>query len=103
MCYSRKRKSSFRKVCCPPSRFALRRGIFQPCFAAVEKWCALQVSNLRNTSDSLGNSDSPSQIASQKLGEALHGLDSVVESWPKLPPALKAAILAIVNSTEDVR
>jgi hypothetical protein len=55
--------------------------------------------NLRKTGDSLGKSDSPSPIASLKSGEALHGLDSVVESWVKLPAALKAAILAIVNST----
>ena len=69
----------------------------------IKEWCAVEVSNLQKSSESLGNSDSPSQIASQKLGEALRGLDSVVESWPKLPPALKAAILAIVNSSEGVR
>ena len=61
-------------------------------------WCAIQGSNLRKSCDSLVNSDSPSQIASLKLGEALHGLDSVVESWPKLPAPLKAAILSIVES-----
>src|ERR1019366_2156251 len=66
----------------------------------IEKWCALQVSNLRETSNSLGNLDKPPQIAPQKLVESFSGLDSVVEAWPALPPALKAAILAIVNSSE---
>jgi hypothetical protein len=64
-------------------------------FAAVHQ---LQVSNLPKTADSLGNSDSPSQIANQKTDEVFRGLDSVVESWPQLSPALKAAILAIVGS-----
>jgi hypothetical protein len=62
-------------------------------------WCALQGSNLRKTGDSLGNSDSPSPIASLELGGAFHGLDLVVETWPKLSAPLKAAIVAIVNST----
>jgi hypothetical protein len=62
-----------------------------------------QVSNLQKTSNSFGNSDSPPQIAPQKLADSLSGLDSVVESWPALPPALKAAILAIVNSSENNR
>jgi uncharacterized protein (DUF2235 family) len=69
----------------------------------TKEWCAVEVTNLQKSSESLGNADSPSQIASQNSGEALHGLDSVVESWPKLPTALKAAILAIVNSSEGVR
>src|ERR1035437_2035474 len=99
MCCSRKRRSSFRKAGSPLSRCALWRGIFQSFFAAVEKWCAPQVSNLQKTADSLGNSDGSSPIASLKLGEARQGLDSVVESWPKLPHALKAAILAIVHSS----
>jgi hypothetical protein len=68
-----------------------------------ERWCALQVSNLQKSTESLGNSHSPSQIASQKLDAALNGLDSVVESWQSLSPALKAAILAIVGSTEKER
>ena len=71
--------------------------------AKIEEWCALQGLNLRKTDDSLGNSDRPSQIASLKLGGAFQGLDLVVESWPKLPAPLKAAILAIVNSSEGAR
>jgi hypothetical protein len=47
----------------------------------------------------LGNSPASSPIASQKLGASLNGLDSVVESWPNLPAPLKAAILAIVQSS----
>ena len=61
----------------------------------------MEVSNLQEIAELQGNSDAPSQIASQKLGEALQGLDFVVESWPKLPVPLKAAILAIVNSSTD--
>jgi hypothetical protein len=65
----------------------------------LEEWCALQVSNLPKTADSLGNYDSPSQIASQKIAESLSGLDSIVENWPALPPALKSAVLSIIAST----
>lgn len=59
------------------------------------------VSNLQKSDDSLGNYGSPSQIASQKSAEALSGLDSVVENWQTLPPTLKAAVLAIVESTSN--
>jgi hypothetical protein len=69
----------------------------------IEKWCALQVLNLQKTSDSLGNSGSASQIASQKIGISFDGLDSVVEAWLNLPCPLKAAILAIVNSSNMAR
>jgi hypothetical protein len=65
----------------------------------IQKWCAIQGSNLQKSPDSLGNRASASQIASQELGAALYGLDSVVESWLKLPPAFKAAILAIVDAS----
>jgi hypothetical protein len=72
-----------------------------PCqLAQISKSAVSQVSNLHKTSDSLGNSDAPPQIAPHKLGESLSGLDAVVESWPQLPPALKSAILAIINSSE---
>ena len=67
------------------------------------EWCALQGLNLRKTPDSLGNSDIASQIASQKIGAAFDGLDSVVEAWANLPYPLKAAILAIVNSADMAR
>ena len=67
----------------------------------------MQGLNLQKTPDSLGNSDSASQIASQKIGAAFDGLDSVVEAWANLPCPLKAAILAIVDSSaaskEDTR
>jgi hypothetical protein len=59
--------------------------------------------SLQKTTDSLGNSDSASQIASQKIGIAFDGLDSVVESWLNLPPALQAAIVAIVDSSNMAR
>jgi hypothetical protein len=62
-------------------------------------WCAIQGSNLCKTPDSLGNSAGASQIASQKLGVQLQGLDFIVESWSKLPAPLKAAILAIIDSS----
>jgi hypothetical protein len=59
--------------------------------------------NLQKSADSLGNSDSASQIASQKIGVAFDGLDSVVEAWSNLPCPLKAAIRAIVNSSNMAR
>jgi len=68
-----------------------------------EKWCAIQGSNLQQTSKSLGNSDAASQIASQEQWQALQSLDLIVDSWPKLSAPLKAAILAIVDSTKDSR
>ena len=40
------------------------------------------------------------QIRAQILGELGPELARVVTIWPKLPAALKAAILAIVNSLE---
>jgi hypothetical protein len=43
------------------------------------------------------------QIRAQILGELGPELARVVAVWSKLPGPLKAAILAIVNSTEDVR
>jgi hypothetical protein len=69
--------------------------------SSMVKWCALQVSNLPKTADSLGNYDSPSQIASQKSAESLSGLDSVVETWLTLSPALKSAVLSIIASTSS--
>ena len=63
----------------------------------------MQGLNLRKIGDSLGKSDSPSQIASLELGRGLHGLDSVVVAWPSLSQPLKAAIFAIVNSSDIAR
>ena len=64
----------------------------------IKKWCAIQGSNLCKTSDSLGNSNGTSQIASQNSGRSLQSLDLVVESWLKLSLPLQSAILAIVQS-----
>jgi hypothetical protein len=47
-----------------------------------------------------GNSDVDSQRDSQIPVVLGHDLSQVVTAWEKLPAALKAAILAIVNSTE---
>jgi hypothetical protein len=43
------------------------------------------------------------QIRAQILGGLGSNLARVVASWSKLPAALKAAILAIVNSSEEIR
>jgi hypothetical protein len=82
----------------------IRGSCGKPWFLPIEnslgvEWCAVQVSNLPKTADSLGNYDSPSQIASQKIAKSLSGLDSVVENWPVLSPALKSAVLSIIAST----
>ena len=51
--------------------------------------------NFSNTGG--GEIESPSQIASQKTFPA--DLQRVVDSWETLPEPLKAAVLAIVNSS----
>jgi len=86
-----------------PVVLASNRGHYSSKNLKLVEWCAIQGSNLRKTGDSLGNSDSPSQLASQKIGEALLGLDYVVATWPSLSQPLKAAILAIVNSSDMAR
>ena len=43
------------------------------------------------------------QIRAQILGELGPDLARVVAAWSKLPAALQAAILAIVNSSEVIR
>jgi hypothetical protein len=45
----------------------------------------------------------PSQIASQATVVASPDLSRIVMAWESLPAALKAAILAIVNSSEGIR
>jgi len=67
-----------------------------------QKWCALQVSNLQKSDNSLGNAGVPSQRASQNQVGPLSGLDSVVENWLTLPEPLKAAILAIIKTVEGL-
>jgi hypothetical protein len=57
--------------------------------------------NLQRISDSLGNANGNAQIDAQILVALGHDLSQVVMAWAKLPAALKAAILAIVNSTES--
>jgi hypothetical protein len=49
--------------------------------------------------DCKGKTAAPSPIASPVVAELL----KVVSAWSKLPEPLKAAILAIVNSSEAVR
>jgi hypothetical protein len=56
--------------------------------------------NLLKISDSLGNANGNAQIDAQILVALGHDLSQVVTAWNKLPAALKAAILAIINSAE---
>jgi hypothetical protein len=49
---------------------------------------------------SLAKTDSPSQIASQNPVALGHDLSQVVTAWGKLPVPLKAAILAIIKTTD---
>jgi hypothetical protein len=65
------------------------------------KRCPRQDLNLRNESDSLGNPDGNAQIDAQILVALEHDLSQVVTAWAKLPTPLKAAVLAIINSTES--
>jgi hypothetical protein len=50
-----------------------------------------------------GKSPAPSQGDSQKLVPIGRDLSQVVTAWAKLPAPLKAAILAIINSSEGAR
>jgi hypothetical protein len=50
--------------------------------------------------DNKGNPHNDTQIDSQISVPSSHDLSKVVTAWAKLPSALKAAILAIVNSAE---
>ena len=59
--------------------------------------------SLINTSDSESLQADYTQIRAQILGELGPDLTRVVTVWSKLPAPLKAAILAIVNSSEDSR
>jgi DNA invertase Pin-like site-specific DNA recombinase len=63
-------------------------------------WCPRQDLNLLKISDSLGNANGNAQIDAQILVALGRDLSQVVTAWAKLPTALKAAILAIVNSAE---
>lgn len=58
----------------------------------------MQGLNLPKASDSLSNSKGDAQGDSQKSVPIGHELARVVTAWSKLPPPLKAAILAIVGS-----
>jgi len=42
------------------------------------------------------------QLSAQVLDAYLHDLASVAAAWPKLKPELRAAILAIVASADDI-
>ena len=58
---------------------------------------------LLNTGDSESLQAHYTQIRAQILVELGPDLTRVVAVWPNLPAPLKAAILAIVNSSEDIR
>jgi hypothetical protein len=54
-----------------------------------------------NIQCSCGNSEAASHIASQETVTVGHDLARIVTAWSKLPPALKAAILAIIGSATN--
>jgi hypothetical protein len=54
--------------------------------------------NLRKAANLLANSNGDTQRDAQKTDSLGHDLSRVVTAWAKLPPALKAAILAIVGT-----
>ena len=57
-------------------------------------------SNPLQLNENAGKSDVASPIASPVSVTLGHDLSQVVTAWAKLPAPLKAAILAIVNSSE---
>jgi hypothetical protein len=64
----------------------------------IQRWCAIQVSNLQRPSKTKGKSKGDAQRDAQRLVPLGHDLSRVVAAWSKLPCPLKAAILAIVKS-----
>jgi hypothetical protein len=50
-----------------------------------------------------GKSNGDAQRDAQKSGLNRHALSLVVTVWPKLPPALQKAILAIASSVLEVQ
>ena len=66
-------------------------------------WCAIQGSNLPKSSDFPANAQADAQIDAQATVPLGHDLSRIVTAWSKLPAALKAAILAIINSAEGVQ
>ena len=61
------------------------------------RWCAIQFEPEAGGCIDAGFLGGPSQIASHDAQIKLDGWE-VVEAWPGLPEALRAAILAIVRS-----
>jgi hypothetical protein len=67
------------------------------------KWSERQDLNLSKAVVLSGNSQGDAQIDAQSLIPLGRDLARVVTVWSKLSSPLKAAILAIVNSSEDIR
>jgi hypothetical protein len=53
------------------------------------------------TAKTLGKSDNDAQRDAQRLVPLGRDLSRVVTAWSKIPPSLKAAILAIVGSVDS--
>jgi hypothetical protein len=66
----------------------------------IKEWSERQDSNLSKPLDSQLVTKPNAQRDSQTPVHSLHDLAQVVTAWPKLPTPLKAAVLAIINSSE---
>ncbi len=90
-------------------RFTREISSFGPKFSSGERknitneseWSERQDLNLPPPADNQGVTTRDSQGDSQTPVTSLHDLSQVVIAWPRLNPALKAAILAILQSTND--
>ena len=67
------------------------------------KWSERQDLNLSKCPDSQGIVTANTQRDAHKPIPIGPDLSAVVTAWSKLPAAFKAAILAIINSAEDIR
>jgi hypothetical protein len=95
------------------SYFFLSAGFSQPNYVRRRHWlCASTPSNMSQAEMVRGAGFEPAGNTNKDKGNlsSTHrgthqdsDLVKVNSVWPSLPPAFKAAILAIVNSTEDVR
>ena len=69
----------------------------------LKSWSERQDLNLSPSPDSQGVTKADTQRDAQSLVALGHDLSRVVTAWSKLSPPLKAAILAIVNSSEGAQ
>jgi len=67
----------------------------------IKRWSERQDSNLPQTGENKGNQKPDTQGDAQAPVSAWRDLSLVVATWPKIPAALKQAILSIVSAVNS--